>query len=174
MGSIIMAIIVIWNRRLQQEVTVRKQAEEKLKAANKMTKAANLELKKLDRLKSMFIASMSHELRTPLNSIIGFTGVILQGMSGEVNERQKDQLSRVNGAAHHLLHLINEVIDISKIEAEKNRCISQWTCSWMRSSTKRSEPCKSRLANKGLTLTMDVPQELKFGYRQKTTVAMHS
>jgi len=80
---------------------------------------ANIKLRELDRLKSMFIASMSHELRTPLNSIIGFTGVILQGMTGEINPEQEDQLQRVYGSAKHLLALINDVIDISKIEAGK-------------------------------------------------------
>jgi signal transduction histidine kinase len=78
---------------------------------------ANESLKDLDRLKSMFIASMSHELRTPLNSIIGFTGVMLAGMAGELNARQTDQLQRVYGSAKHLLALITDVIDISKIEA---------------------------------------------------------
>jgi PAS domain S-box-containing protein len=70
-----------------------------------------------DRIKSMFVASMSHELRTPLNSIIGFLGVVLQGMSGELNIRQKDQLGRAYNSSKHLLSLISDVIDISKIEA---------------------------------------------------------
>jgi PAS domain S-box-containing protein len=70
-----------------------------------------------DRTKSMFIATMSHELRTPLNAIIGFTGILLQGLSGELNERQYDQLSRVSRSAKHLLDLITDIIDISKIEA---------------------------------------------------------
>jgi len=78
---------------------------------------ANKQLLELDKLKSMFIASMSHELRTFLNSIIGFTGIILQGMSGEINDKQKDQLQRVYNSAKHLLSLITDVIDISKIEA---------------------------------------------------------
>jgi PAS domain S-box-containing protein len=79
----------------------------------------NIKLQELDKLKSMFIASMSHELRTPLNSIIGFTGIILQGMSGELNEEQLKQLNIVKNSANHLLSLINDVIDISKIEAGK-------------------------------------------------------
>lgn len=70
-----------------------------------------------DRIKSMFVASMSHELRTPLNSIIGFIGVVLQGMSGDLNAKQKDQLNRAYFSAKHLLSLISDVIDISKIEA---------------------------------------------------------
>ncbi len=78
---------------------------------------SNSRLEALDQLKSMFIASMSHELRTPLNSIIGFTGVILSGISGELNPTQKNQLERVYKSAKHLLDLIVDVIDISKIEA---------------------------------------------------------
>jgi signal transduction histidine kinase len=79
---------------------------------------ANARLQDLDRLKSMFIASMSHELRTPLNTIIGFTGIILQGMVGAINVEQRKQLSMVKQSATHLLALINDVIDISKIEAD--------------------------------------------------------
>jgi PAS domain S-box-containing protein len=70
-----------------------------------------------DRIKSAFLATMSHELRTPLNSIIGFTGIILQGMAGPLNPEQAKQLGMVRGSAKHLLELINDVLDISKIEA---------------------------------------------------------
>lgn len=70
-----------------------------------------------DRIKSAFLATMSHELRTPLNSIIGFTGILLQDMAGPLNGEQKKQLGMVQNSAHHLLALINDVLDISKIEA---------------------------------------------------------
>ncbi|KKL13667.1 hypothetical protein LCGC14_2523480, partial [marine sediment metagenome] len=95
------------------------QLEEMVKERTADLEAANIRLKELDRLKSMFIASMSHELRTPLNSIIGFTGIILQGMAGEINEEQRKQLTRVKNSATHLLALIIDVIDVSKIEAGK-------------------------------------------------------
>ena len=91
--------------------------EQRVEARTAELAQANEQLKALDRLKSMFIASMSHELRTPLNSIIGFTGVVLAGMAGELTARQQDQLQRVYGSAKHLLALITDVIDISKIEA---------------------------------------------------------
>ncbi len=111
-----------------RDITERKRAEDELKqhrahleemveARTGELSAANKKLKELDRLKSMFIASMSHELRTPLNSIIGFTGMTLQGMSGELNDEQKDNLTRAYFSAKHLLSLITDVIDISKIEA---------------------------------------------------------
>lgn len=70
-----------------------------------------------DKIKSAFLATMSHELRTPLNSIIGFTGIVLQGLAGPLNEEQTKQLGMVRSSARHLLELINDVLDLSKIEA---------------------------------------------------------
>jgi signal transduction histidine kinase len=75
------------------------------------------EAQEADRLKSAFLASMSHELRTPLNSIIGFTGIMLQSLAGPLNPEQEKQLNMVYDSAKHLLALINDVLDISKIEA---------------------------------------------------------
>lgn len=80
---------------------------------------ANIKLKEVDRLKSMFIASMSHELRTPLNSIIGFSSIILNEWTGPLNAEQKENLAAVLRSGKHLLSLINDVIDVSKIEAGK-------------------------------------------------------
>ena len=74
-----------------------------------------------DRLKSAFIATMSHELRTPLNSIIGFTGILLQKISGPLTREQEKQLNLVQHSSRHLLALINDILDISKIEAGELR-----------------------------------------------------
>ncbi|OPX64102.1 MAG: hybrid sensory histidine kinase BarA [Methanoregula sp. PtaU1.Bin006] len=93
--------------------------ERKVAERTRELSEANLHLQELDRLKSLFIASMSHELRTPLNSIIGFTGIMAKGLAGEINAEQKKQLGMVQDSARHLLALINDVIDISKIEADK-------------------------------------------------------
>jgi len=92
---------------------------EDITEAKNELEAANEKLKDLDRMKSIFLASMSHELRTPLNSIIGFTGIILMGMTGDISGEQRKQLTLVKNNAHHLLSLINDVLDISKIEAGK-------------------------------------------------------
>ena len=72
-----------------------------------------------DLMKSAFLATMSHELRTPMNSIIGFTGILLKELAGPLNDEQKRQLGMVKNSGQHLLGLINDVLDISKIEAGK-------------------------------------------------------
>jgi PAS domain S-box-containing protein len=73
--------------------------------------------RKLDRMKSIFIASTSHELRTPLNSVIGFSSILIEGYSGQLNPEQKEQLEIVHTSGKHLLTLINDILDISQIEA---------------------------------------------------------
>ncbi len=100
-------------------VTRIKKAEDEVKRKNVELERANEKLMELDCLKSTFIASMSHELMTPLNSIIGFTSTILKGMAGEINEEQRKQLAMVKDSGNHLLALINDIIDLSKIEAGK-------------------------------------------------------
>ncbi len=97
------------NETLEAKVASR---TEELRAAVERAEAA-------DRIKSTFLATMSHELRTPLNSIIGFTGTVLQGLAGPLTAEQTKQLGMVRTSARHLLALINDVLDISKIEAEQ-------------------------------------------------------
>ena len=76
-------------------------------------------LKEMDRLKSQFLANMSHELRTPLNSIIGFSRVILKGIDGPLTDTQRADLQAIHDSGQHLLGLINDILDISKIQAGK-------------------------------------------------------
>ncbi len=75
------------------------------------------ELAQASQHKSEFLASMSHELRTPLNAVIGFSEVLLERMFGELNERQEDYLRDILGSGRHLLDLLNDVLDLSKVEA---------------------------------------------------------
>ena len=79
----------------------------------------NAKVQEANRLKSEFLANMSHELRTPLNSIIGFSGIILDGLDGEINEEQRRDIERIYNSGSHLLRLINDVLDLSKIESNK-------------------------------------------------------
>ncbi len=90
---------------------------EDINETNKQLEQANERLKEVDRLKSMFIASMSHELRTPLNSVIGFSSILLNEWIGTLNDEQKKSLTSILRSGKHLLSLINDVIDVSKIEA---------------------------------------------------------
>ncbi len=82
-------------------------------------RAANERLLEVDNLKSQFLANMSHELRTPLNSIIGFSKVLLKGIDGELNDLQRQDLMTINESGTHLLGLINDILDMSKIESGK-------------------------------------------------------
>jgi PAS domain S-box-containing protein len=84
-----------------------------------LTQQALVEMREADRLKSQFLANMSHELRTPLNSIIGFSRVILKGIDGPISENQEQDLNAIYNAGQHLLGLINNILDLSKIEAGK-------------------------------------------------------
>jgi len=92
---------------LEQQVAIRTQELEQ----------ANLKLQELNTLKSNFLTTMSHELRTPLNSILGFADLILQGVSGDINPQVKQDIQLIFNSGQHLLSIINNVLDISKIEA---------------------------------------------------------
>lgn len=94
------AVIAIQNARMFREI------EEKSR-----------QLEVANRHKSAFLANMSHELRTPLNAIIGFSEVLSEGMFGDINERQLEYLRDIHSSGRHLLSLINDVLDLSKIEA---------------------------------------------------------
>lgn len=77
------------------------------------------DIKEADRVKTQFLANMSHELRTPLNSIIGFSRVIIKGIDGPINDIQEQDLGAIYNSGQHLLSLINDILDLSKIEAGK-------------------------------------------------------
>ena len=76
-------------------------------------------MRELDRVKTQFLANMSHELRTPLNSIIGFSRVILKGIDGPISDLQRQDLTAIYNSGQHLLGLINDMLDLAKIEAGK-------------------------------------------------------
>ncbi len=84
-----------------------------------LTQTALEEMREADRLKTQFLANMSHELRTPLNSIIGFSRVILKGIDGPITDLQEQDLRAIYNAGLHLLGLINDILDLTKIEARK-------------------------------------------------------
>lgn len=89
---------------------------ETLRLTEELQKRAQ-ELRELDRLKSAFLANMSHELRTPLNSILGFTDVMIEGLDGPLTDNMDNDLRLIQKNGQHLLHLINDVLDMAKIES---------------------------------------------------------
>ncbi|MCW5623358.1 MAG: PAS domain S-box protein [Burkholderiales bacterium] len=112
-----------------------------------------------DRLKSAFLATMSHELRTPLNSIIGFTGILLRGLAGPLNPEQNKQLGMVQASARHLLALVNDVLDISKIEAGQ-LVVARAPFDPRQSLQKVAELVATQAHAKGLTLRVCVSSEI--------------
>src|SRR5436190_1944255 len=113
-------------RLYEQLKAASEQLEEKVREAtaelvgrNELLQRQHLELEQASQLKSQFLANMSHEFRTPLNAILGYTSMLLQGISGEVSPPQKNKMLRVDSNARHLLSIINDILDISRIEAGK-------------------------------------------------------
>jgi PAS domain S-box-containing protein len=105
-------------RRAEEEVLMLNLSlEQRVAERTAELAAANEQLKELDRLKSEFLATMSHELRTPLNSIIGFSSILRRGLAGPLNAEQEKQIDMVRGSARHLLTLINDLLDLSRIES---------------------------------------------------------
>lgn len=100
--------------------------QEELTAARQAVALTEKQLKEADKLKSEFIATVSHELRTPLNSIIGFAKLLLNQKLGPLNEVQHTDLLVIYNSAQHLLSLVNDILDLSKIEAGKMRLDREW------------------------------------------------
>jgi len=111
------------NAELEQKVVERTHelatALEGLEAANRMLSSANHALTEASRSKSEFLANVSHELRTPLNSVIGFSELMTDPSFGDLSTRQREFLSDIRDSGEHLLALINDILDLSKIEAGK-------------------------------------------------------
>jgi signal transduction histidine kinase len=117
--------------------------------------AAKERAESADRLKSVFLATMSHELRTPLNSIIGFSGILQQELAGPLNEEQKKQLGMVRDSSNHLLDLINDVLDISKIEAGQLQ-VAMESFDLRRVIEKVTQTVRPLAEKKSLTLEVDI------------------
>lgn len=111
--------LVIINRILQQEIQDRHNAEQALLENEKRLIDAMGEAKAANESKNEFLATISHELRTPLNAIIGFNQCLLMEMDGPINEEQQISLEKIEKSSLHLLNLINDILDWTKIEAHR-------------------------------------------------------
>lgn len=117
--------------------------------------AKNERLQEIDQVKSEFLATMSHELRTPLNSILGFTGLVQQGLAGPINEEQSRQLGMAYGSAKHLLSLINDILDLSRIEAGRME-LDVMPIDIRKVITEATQSMEPMLKQKNLSLKLDV------------------
>ena len=107
-------------RAASDELQMRVQsATAELATQNELLRRQAIELEQASRLKSQFLANMSHEFRTPLNAILGYTHMLLQGVAGDLPVNVKRQLTRIDANGRHLLTIINEILDITRIEAGK-------------------------------------------------------
>lgn len=153
------ALIALSLRHALRELARRRAVEAALQASNAELTSATARAQQSDHLKSAFLATMSHELRTPLNSIIGFSGILRQELAGPLNAEQVKQLDMVQNSARHLLALINDVLDISKIEAGEMdvSCASFDLRAVIESAVASITP---QAAKKGLALSTYIEPEL--------------
>ncbi|MBE9126549.1 MULTISPECIES: PAS domain S-box protein [unclassified Coleofasciculus] len=110
---------LLWSCALVYDITERKLTEERLQESNERISLANAELARAARLKDEFLASMSHELRTPLNAILGLAEALQEEVYGGLTDRQRKSLVTIEHSGKHLLELINDILDLSKIESGK-------------------------------------------------------
>jgi PAS domain S-box-containing protein len=113
-ARVVVAVDVTQRKRDEAE---KREFTDSLAATNKELDLRNREVERATRLKSKFLASMSHELRTPLNAIVGFSDLLAEQTAGALNDKQKRFVSHIKQGSAHLLQLINDILDLSKIEA---------------------------------------------------------
>ncbi|MBV9891465.1 MAG: hypothetical protein JO090_11340 [Rhizobacter sp.] len=121
--------------------------------------AKSRELELANKHKSEFLANMSHELRTPLNAIIGFSEVLTEQMFGEVNDKQLEYLRDIHSSGHHLLSLINDILDLSKIEAGRME-LELATTSLPMLLDNCTTLVRERASRNGLVLALDVDDDV--------------
>ena len=109
--------ISLLSRNINKFLTSINQAQDQLMEKNRALTAAYERAQEATQLKSAFISTMSHELRTPLNAIIGYSGIMIEGISGEVDDEALRMINNISASSTHLLNLVNDILDLSKIEA---------------------------------------------------------
>jgi len=107
------------SRKVAAELERSRRLSEELRSRSALIARQNADLQRADRMKSEFLANMSHELRTPLNAIIGFSEILRDGLLGALSEDQASYIGEIFNSGHHLLALINDILDLSKVEAGK-------------------------------------------------------
>ncbi|MBI5748592.1 MAG: hypothetical protein HZA00_05650 [Nitrospinae bacterium] len=144
-------------------------SKKELEVLNKELNSANERLKSIDRLKSEFLATMSHELRTPLNSIIGFSKVILKGIDGPVTELQRTDLTAIHQSGQHLLSIINDILDLSKIESGKIELLKEMV-DIGEIAEETISTVSALVRGKPIKLVADIEENLPLVYVDKTRI----
>jgi PAS domain S-box-containing protein len=145
------------------------------KAVERRLQEQNLELARASAAKTNFLAGMSHELRTPLNAIIGFTGTLLMRLPGPLTEEQEKQLRTVQWAGHHLLALINDLLDLTRIESGETH-VERLPVDCAEVAREACTQVRPQAEAKGLELAIEVPEEpviLESDRRSLTQVLMN-
>ena len=149
-----MVVVVFWNQHLGLKSLAAQLSERSAEVEQK-----NAELEQISQMKSRFLASMSHELRTPLNAIIGFSEVLDARMFGELNEKQSEYVKDIHESGHHLLALVNDILDLSKIEAGRMELeLSRFNLPQVLESAVLM--VQERAARHGLTVDLDIDEGL--------------
>ena len=158
-GQLIGAVVVF------SDITERKHAEETAQRLQKVEEEHRLAVEAA-RVKNDFLATMSHELRTPLNSVIGFTGTMLMGLPGPITPAQKKQLETIKASARHQLSLINDLLDLAKIESGKVELkLEPIACEEVVRAV--AESLRPFAENKGLAFHVDLPLEPRIAHAEK-------
>ncbi|MBM4141306.1 MAG: response regulator [Nitrospira sp.] len=158
-----------FSRKLEMEVTRKTILLNERTHLLSLLERANRELRELDKLKSTFLANMSHELRTPMNAIIGYTELLIDRVDGSINEEQEKSLKKVVANAKHLLQLINDVLDVSKIEAGKIEIEpKELDLKWLIESV--IPTFEHLIKQKGLALTINLTEDLPLIYGDEDKV----
>ncbi|HVE33929.1 MAG TPA: ATP-binding protein [Gemmatimonadaceae bacterium] len=157
-------------KRLNSELEQRiREATADLAEQNARLQWQSQEVERANKLKSEFLASMSHELRTPINALIGYSALMLDGVLGEVNPRQSDALLRGRAAAEHLLALINDILDLAKIEAGKMPLHLE-DVSLREVTTEVTQQIEPMVRKKQLDFTIDVSPDCPVIYSDRTKI----
>jgi PAS domain S-box-containing protein len=155
-----------FNSELEQRI---REATADLAEQNARLQWQSQEVERANKLKSEFLASMSHELRTPINALIGYSALMLDGVLGEVNPRQSDALLRGRAAAEHLLALINDILDLAKIEAGKMPLHLE-DVSLREVTTEVTQQIEPMVRKKQLEFQIDVSSECPVIYSDRTKI----
>ncbi|RKX61910.1 MAG: hypothetical protein DRP37_02905 [Thermodesulfobacteriota bacterium] len=158
-----------FSKKLEQEVAKKTDLLGERANLIALLEKANTQLRELDRLKSTFLANMSHELRTPMNSIIGYSDLLIDGIDGPINEEQEKSLNRISNNARHLLQLLNDLLDLSKIEAGKTEIeAEQFNLKGLIDSV--VPMFEGMITQKGLSLDFDIDENLPLVYGDENKI----